>query len=314
MSNHRVRSFMMSGVLALCGSCGGNFEEPWFISSPRVVGAKTQAVADRARSSLAPGEEAEVSFLVANPEQKNLSGVFLLCPEVSISRTFSVCKGLPQLFPAQAPSNLLSRLQFTVPSAEALVGTENLLLVGVICEDEMPTVDASQLQGMSAANADPTKVLYCSSREKTVDNVYMLIDLVVEEGAEKDINASPSFASVEVKLADQVWGSNSRDCTQTISARVDPGDAYQVHIAWNPGWAEAEETMLFSHFTNKGKLDKKFTVVEPGVTPENNEIKVVLTMPTEIPSEGERIHFWTVLRDKRGGVDWFERTLCIVSQ
>ena len=59
---------LCAALFAVVSACSDYEPKGWLLDRPRVLGAHTEAVAERSRASLLPGERATVTWLVVNPD------------------------------------------------------------------------------------------------------------------------------------------------------------------------------------------------------------------------------------------------------
>jgi hypothetical protein len=91
-----------------------------------------------------------------------------------------------------------------------------------------------------------------------------------------------------------------------------------VTISYEPQTTDREqiadgsgESLLFASFSDAGKLERAFSVIEWEATNRQETIQLEWVPPASAPPEGEIVSFYFVLRDSRGGSDWTERSVCL---
>jgi len=276
------------------------------ISSTRVLGARVEVTGDPERAAPAPGESASVSWLVAAPE-----------PMPAIGWTFQACLSQPvdsgaghcdePAFATATSARVSSDravFEFQVPSEVDLSQLSYLNILGTICADALPTGD------------DPANAACDSGAHAT----RVALALALDDGTNP--NQNPEFAADAVHLDEATWPSASADtapCDDANAPHVHAGSEHSVelfgaddasepvpkHIDSDPG----RESLLFSHFSSTGELNRPFTSVTDGATART---ELTWKAPDSASASGDPSYFWFVLRDLRGGASFQTRQLCVV--
>lgn len=286
--------------------CDDPLIEAQIISSTRVLGARVEVSGDAERAAPAPGDSASVSWLVAAPEPKPLVGwTFLACLSQPVDSGAGHCDA-PAF--AMATSATVSSDQpvfdFQVPGDVDRSQLSYLNILGTICPDALPTGD------------DPANATCDSGAQAT----RVALALALADGT--NANQNPEFAADAVHFDDATWPSASADaspCDDANTPHVHAGSEHNVALFGADDASEpvpkqidsdpGRESLLFSHFSSTGELNRPFTSVTYGATPQT---QLSWKAPGSASASGDPSYFWFVLRDLRGGASFQTRQLCVV--
>lgn len=289
-----MRSLLL--CLLLVG-CDDPLAYPQDIDRLRVLGARASVEGDASRAWPEPGETVSLEWLVAAPEPEPATGWhFEACPSEAASRGTPVCAGpVFASAAAPAPSTAPPRFDFTLPA----VASERVLVHGLVCRDA--TVESL--------------VAECPGEHERV-----MFEVVV--GAPDRQNRNPTLGDTPILLGGKPWPAatpaelaapcTAADLTAASGEKLELGveldasdrDAVDDDSELTPPF----EPLLFSHFATHGRLSRPLSVVEGDAS------ELSLSVPWRAPKDaaGERVRFYFVIRDGRGGVDWSTRTLCLL--
>ena len=284
--------------------CAPSFDPASLVASTRVVGARVEAAGPDDRASVAPGESANVTWLVTAPAQvPPLGWAFALCtPDAGdalgcTSTPLAVFQGTGN--PPLAP--------IVVPAADALAGADHLTLYGRVCDTGAPVFDPT--------TGNPS----CSDGPGTTASVAIHVQ------APGDVNHNPSLDGA-FTFDGQPWPAAFGDPCVTGPSVVAGSEAHVMELVTSGGDRETytaivgdppvptpeREALQISFFTTAGKLKSPFAFVEAAdgsdetpVTDKWNAPKVAdVTAPLPVT-------FTFVVRDGRGGTTWATRAACV---
>ena len=304
----RGATTMLVLATALLGAgCIEDLDPASLVKGTRPIAARVVVAGDPAVATPEPGEAAEVEFLVASPgDLPPLAWGFVLCPGVVTSTGDALCAGEPFAFSLQEePVGSVPVIDFTVPAgfeADRVVG------LGVICAESAPILDVDgQDVGCEEGGAE----------------TLIRFDIDVVGGDEPD-NLNPGLAAVTFDGAD--WEPPPPGVPETGCAGLGlptvRADGDDVVIDFDSGTfvrdrferfdgEEVTEDIVIFHFATAGEFERLLSVVDD----DDPEAEVDWTPPTSeepVDPSGERIRFWFVFRDDRGGVSWLSRDVCLV--
>jgi hypothetical protein len=311
----------LAPVLPAClglGACGDPLVPRELIQDDRVLGARVELLADASRAQIAPGQTARLRWLVASPSGPPALGwAFSLCAAAPVSRDLPRCAG-PSFahFASPAPSVAEPQFEFAMPDASTLGTATQITANGRFCRSGNPLLQ------------DPDTD-WTNSRCPGTSDRPLLATMGIFVGAGESANLNPSFASVAVSFDDADWPTSIEPSAQSSGCLHDAAlmstvraDGARHHIALDLPKDLAEplspltthsatsETITLSHYTTAGDLERAFSAVD--LTLPAPQVAVPWTAPATVPSYGQLVRFYFVLRDGRGGSDWTTRALCVV--
>lgn len=338
--------------LVLLVACSESFLPASAVTDFRVVGAKVEVQADPERANPSPGDEVVVTLLPidlgapasADPAIPSLTPGLLqwaFVPCIPLAITFGPpiclapiepcagCVETPPEDPAAMPV-----VAFQAPSQQELEDAEatSILLQGVICSNGVPSQDAI-LRFLMGESDD---LLPCEG-PPTIEGVPIEGRFVAASIPIEDDPADPNLNPVlqNVLLNGAAWPppydqgvprtaprtgcaadladlpTEARDAhpkageePSAIDLSV-TGDSLQTFVV---GEMEVTEEIQVSWLADGGGFGRSFSFI-------TDPARSVLTswQPFEsVPEDGQLVRFTFVIRDGRGGTDWFERGLCIL--
>lgn len=310
--------------LCLCSplalGCGDPLVAPELITGNRVLAARVQAAGDANRGWVLPSEAARVRWLVAGPNgPARLAWAFSACVAQTTSRGLPSCAAPAFAQTTQVvPSTAEPGFDFTMPDRASLGSNSQIAISAAGCQSGAAVVDAT---GVDFATA------VCPDRSETPVLATVNVQAVLNGAA----NVNPDFGDVTVLFDDAewpVWNENEAavdDCLDpTLSIpHVATGSAgHELAFAVPVDMSEvlpqlsahsaARESLSLAHFVTAGDLDRAYSDVELNVNPATARVGWIA--PAAVPQGGMLVRFYLVLRDGRGGTDFVERAVCIVSQ
>ena len=291
----------------LGAGCIEDLDPASLVKKTRPIAARVVVEGDPAVATPAPGESAQVEFLVASPgDLPPLAWGFVLCPGIVTSTGDAICGGEPFAFSLQEePVSSVPTIDFTVPDgfeADRVVG------LGVLCAEAAPFLDPEG--GDVGCEAGGTETL-----------IRFDVDVVT---GEEIANLNPGLAAVT--FGADAWdppppGAPETGCDGMELPTVRAGaDDVVIDFAASTfvresyerfDGEEVTEDIVIFHFATDGEFERLLSVVDD----DDPEAEVDWTPPTgedSVDPAGERIRFWFVFRDDRGGVSWLSRDVCLL--
>jgi hypothetical protein len=291
-----VKARLSLVALALLG-CDDPLAYPQDIDRLRVLGARVSVEGDPSRAWPEPGEALSLEWLVVDPEpEPELGWHFEACPSLAKSRGTPECSG--GVFASAAAATLSTappRFDFALPAEPG----ERVLVRGLVCQGALP-------QSLNDS---------CPGQLERV-----LFDVMV--GGPERQNANPTLADASLLLDGQPWpaatpselaqascapGDLSAPSGAKLGLTVQLDESDREPLDDPSGLSPPREPLLVSHFATHGRLSRPLSVIEGSAS------KLSASVPWRAPtgSSGERVRFYFVVRDGRGGADWSARTLCL---
>jgi len=307
------------------------------IAATRVLGARVETAADPNQTQPAPGEIAQVTWLVTGPRApRPLAWAFqawacddtLDADHCAQSETPLNVVGFGSSDGLTAP-----QLNVTAPDASAVTSKAltHLLIRGVICAGgRVASVDAAPWARCSTSVTDG------GARVDETD-VQMTVALRQDAG-----NRPPSLTDNPITWGGASWTSGigesptaggDGECAAAPGALIVPIDDkdHDIVVAsdaedretYVPAAQDAatipaavREALQLSAFATAGSFDSQFEGIASTETNPAPSFALKWTPPDTksdpIPATGRLVRFIFVLRDLRGGIDWSTRTLCLV--
>lgn len=277
--------------------CDDPLKSVELIAEPRVLGARVEVRDAPERAAPAPGESANVRFLLASPVlSQSLGFALAACPAASRNGTRSACAG--EVFASvssadgDAPEASLS---FDVPAD--LDASGRLAILGIVCPDGSPSDDGTTCDG-----ADPGTP----------------VQLELELAHEDDVNQNPELQPDSISFDDQAWPEMAAvdgDCAGLGFPVVATGSKHTLGIALDTDDRDslpqtskldpARESLQLSHFATAGDLTRAFESIAWDSSELDRRVEWTA------PNEAGLVRFWLVLRDFRGGSAFVERAVCV---
>jgi hypothetical protein len=289
------------------GACGPSFDPPSLVTDTRVIGARVETAGADDRASPAPGESANVTWLMTAPEQvPPLQWAFALCKQGLPSRLD--CGDVP--FAVFTGAGATPVIPIAVPPADALGGVSKLLLYGRICEGAAPELDPQSGIPRCADGADGTTATVAINLQTGADANH---NPKAERGFTFDGQAWPApVAGADPCVAGPRIAAGTDD--HVIGLVTDGGDRedYTVIFGDPPVATAKREALQVSTFTTAGKLKASYLFVEASDPRLLTPLEVKWSAPrTPAVAADTPVTFTFVVRDDRGGTDWTTRTACV---
>lgn len=316
-----ISSFGPAGLvcaLALVG-CGSELDPGSFVERPRVIGAELSVVGAPERPIPRRGESVVVRWIVARPESN---------PSASFTYFMAACEAEPSpaggAFCAEESFAFAER---TTPSEEAptlelpcpedLVEGRQLFVFGVLCSEGAPDLEA--LGDTELLDDD----MVCTEGRGQIISQTLRIDRDSE-------NTSPTWPEGSILREGTPWqDSVCGDGGPAWSLSADPErDFFEIQIVGLPAElresyevttvdspprvVEARESLLISHLTTVGEIERQFSRIDDDESPDPILEWTLDLTEDELPPEGRTVRFYIALRDQRGGAAFREHSVCVV--
>lgn len=304
----RLAASLAASLAALLAVSACDEYEPkgWLIDRTRVLGARTEALAEPSRASLSPGERARVTWLVVNPEATlRLSWSFAACLPPAGNYASPRCEGLTLASGAGTSEGELVTMEFEAPPLAATGDAPGLLVLGAFCTNGAPMLDprtfSATCSGGGAALLGSTRVLL----------------------AKGGINLNPTIPHDAIRFREsplppaRISGPVG-PCSGAPEAPVVQAGTGGANVSFRfddearEGVPDGREALVLSHLVTSGELDRQYSSLEPD-QPAPKEIAVELTPPGpgSVDASGRLLRIFFVLRDDRGGMGFGVRSICV---
>ncbi len=187
---------------------------------------------------------------------------------------------------------------FTLATPDA----DYVLAIGILCQGG-PVAPVSAM----TSPASPLSVQCVPEATVTIRFTYV----VTLDRANTQTNRNPDLTGVELQLDQMPWSGSAcvsvpRDgAKHTLSLRV-PAAAQEMFTA---GATPSSEEWTVAHYATEGELARSYTAFASGLGA--TRFGEASTLEWTAPATGtERIDFWFVFRDGRGGFDVLLRSVC----
>jgi hypothetical protein len=286
--------------------CGPTFDPASLVKSTRVVGAHVEAAGMDDRASAAPGESANVTWLVTAPEAvPDLQWAFALCAPASggdlgcTTPPLAVFQGTGN--PPTAP--------VTMPTADVLGANSHLTLFGRICDTSAPVFDPQTGNPSCVDGAGTTaSVEIVVQTPDTVNH-----NPVADHGLTFDGQPWPALAAgADPCAAGPTVAAGSEDHELSLTTEGADRETYTANLGDPPVPTQKREALQVSFFTTAGKLKSPFAFVEAA----DPNPETPASLHWNAPKVGDvaaptPVTFTFVVRDGRGGTDWTTRAACV---
>ena len=264
-------------------ACSEGPSEASTLTRVRALGARVEVEGSPDLSSPAPGDSAQVHWLLRGPgTPQELSYVVQTCEAPARGAGVPVCE-----VPLGGPER--GRGTDPVVSVSAPEGGEGvLLLVAAFCEEGSARLDPDTLRARCAGS----------------DVLAEAATLYIEVGGD---NRNPSIKrDARLWLGNEPWPeSPPGECKGPSVSGSEPVDVrLLLPQDARESTADGAEELLVSHLATAGAFDSLFSVIERDA--ESLELTVAWNPAEDAPAQGE-VRFDFVVRDQRGGTDWIER-------
>jgi len=289
-------------LLGLLGACDDTDARGWLVDRTRLLGARTEAASDPTRASVAVGEQANVTWLVASPT-----------PAVALSYAWAACAPPSGDLPSPRCEGAV------LASGSGSAGTTGLVGIGLV----VPPVAGTDLfmLGAFCSNGSAPPVLDPAHFTATCANGTALLGTTSLGigGA----NHNPPIDDGDVFLDDMTLppstiGPVDAPCAGAPAAPVvlASGGDRQLHFRFHDEQREVadngvRESLVVSHVVSAGVLDRQYSALDPNeAAPKTVAIPWTPPVASDVPDAGRIIELFFVLRDGRGGTTFARRTLC----
>jgi hypothetical protein len=283
--------------------CGPSFDPPSLVTTTRVVGARVEASGTEDRASPAPGENANVTWLITAPAAvPPLQWAFALC--LPGHPNTLECGDTP--FAVFTGSGNPPVIPIAVPTKETLGGSDRVLLYGRICDDSAPMFDprtsypaCESGHGTTAAVTIALQTTPDANHNPTADRGFTFDGQDWAAGGDPCATGPSVVAGTESHVLGFSTAAGDREVYTTVEG--DP-----------PAPTVTRESLQISAFTTSGKLKSPFAFVEANAVGATTplELKWNAPAPADVTAPTP-VSFTFVTRDNRGGVDWTTRTACV---
>ncbi len=319
----------------MIAGCGPSFDPASSITKPRILGAKVQLSDDSTIAWPEPGEQVHLEWLGVDPlNTPAFEWGFGTCVAAPTLSGGQLCQATPfDLVESQGQTPVYD---FTVPDAGMLSNAQSLLVAGALCAHGQLSIQGGSSFEDLGSNPDVFKRLEEAVQCEGLNAERILVSLLVPLKTSDEQNHHPDMTQVPIHLGDDIWSLQSGDATNTQEAcasqeesvvpRV-PADGDEVTLGLHfdgrerefyhsteMGDTEARELLQLSHFATAGSLSDEFSVIESDAG-DDNVVELSWEPPSseKVPAQGMLVHFYFVARDRRGGVDWTVRSICVPS-
>lgn len=304
-------------VVVEVSACGEPLVARELVQNNRVIGARVERGDDSAQAWVPPGQAATLRWFVVSPSgAPQLGWAFSLCVAAPVSRDLPICAA-PRFanLASLEPTTAEPRLEFTMPNETKLAGAEQITANGAFCDSGNPLVALDERFPANVQCPDP------SERP-------MLATMGVFVARDATTNENPSFLSIEIRFDGLSWptwtdpSNASSSCAafdESLLLVQADGSRHTISFALPAALAEAlptvsshsasVETIQLSHFVTSGDLERAFSAVD--FNRPAPQVSVSWSTPRNVPSDGQLVRFYFVLRDGRGGADWSTRAICV---
>ena len=270
-------------VTLLCLGCGDPLKEAQLIEEPRVLGVRLDG--ENGSSQVAPGEQMEVTLLLAGPEGPvDAEVAFRVCVGKGTERGVPECSEAPFL-EGSAP---VSAFPISAELPEEVALGARILVLGVACVGSVPSLAAEPLDWGCSDDDPPLRF----SLDSTV-------------ASQSEQNENPDLSEVTVELSGAALPLEDVDTAPSCEQDVESVAANQIHevrVELGPGAAEAGEQLQASLFSTSGHWERQFSFLDPGQTS--------FSMEFEAAAREKASKQYLVIRDSRGGVSWVSWSFC----
>ena len=296
---------LLPALLALSYSCSEVEPKGWLVDRMRVLGARTEALADPTRASLDPGERGTVTWLVVTPDAPpRLSWSFAACHPPEGYYANPRCTGPVLASGAGTSDGELVRMDLEMPGLAATGEVPELLVLGAFCTHGTVALDAFTFNATCSGGGE---ALLATTRVRL---------------GTSGINRNPMIADDAIRLDDiplppAKFGVSVGPCTGgPDSPFVQAGAGTKILVrldeaAREPA-EEGREGLTLTHVVTSGELGRQYSSIEPDMAAPA-QVAVELTAsgprPGEAPARLTRLFF--VLRDSRGAMSFAVRSICV---
>ena len=307
------------------GGCIDDLPSGVLVERPRVLGVRVTIAGSPENAQPRAGEEVTLAWLTVPPEE-GWSHALTACVGAPSNQGIPICEGEPFAVGLSPAPEMGPAWTFTVP--EDAAGT--LLIAGVLCANGSPALPAE-------GEMLPT----CEGEGATRE----LVTFSVRIGGPGPINQHPEWDEDAFLFEGEPWAEPPTDLGETgCAGRSDlpqvarrrpdeegvapeptefgfhtrPGDRepFQAFVLADPPMLQDRiEELSITHVATAGRMARLKTDVF------DEETEAASTVPwihpddevlPEVPTDGQTVRVWWVIRDGRGGMAMTERDFCLV--
>lgn len=297
---------LCAALLAVVCACSDYEPKGWLLDRTRILGAHTEAVAERSRASLLPGERATVTWLVVNPDAPpRLSWSFAVCLVPAGNFASPRCDSPPLAAGVGSSDGELVAMDFATPPLVATGDAQGLLLLGAFCANGAAALDP---RAFTATCAGGGEALLGSTRLRL---------------ANAGINHNPRIADDAIRFGDvplppAKFSVPAGPCAGAPDAPVVQAGApgVNVHFRFDDAAREVvpdgHEGLVLSHFVTSGEIDRQFSSLDPAQSaPQDADIELTAPGRETVDASGRLVRLFFVLRDDRGAMSFAVRSVCV---
>jgi hypothetical protein len=288
---HRNRALRFFTVAAVLLGCGDPLKDGQRIEELRPLGARVVSASNHATP--ASGEDADLSFLFAGPEGPvTVEVAYEVCLGVPTARGVATCAEEPWASGRVTVSDDSPAVSFNVPAQVA--PSSRIAVRAVACETGSPVLTEDPLDWACDDDSTPATVSFealTSGEEENENPDLSLAEVWIGEQSVPlgVVGVAPLCAPDDPAL--------SAGTTQTL--RVVIPDAAREDLE-----EDLRETLQLSHFSTAGSLERQFSILDGGETPEAE-------LDWELPEGAGPVVHYVVVRDGRGGLAWLTFSVCV---
>lgn len=317
----RVAYVLCCVFVLVASGCADALLESTDVRAPRVLAAVVSVTTDPSRSTPAPGEDVDVTLVVADPGARVArTASFVLCLPAESSLDVGVCETVLPGGEIALPTPTLDapRFTFTMPDAATLDGVTEVLVHGAVCAGG-PVGDHIPLDVFPEV---ATELNPCADPE----HVGELVTFRIAVGGEAGVtNERPSLAAITFDdapfsaMADETWPEEGCDARGLPTFAYDDVE-HRIGFTLAPGSREPyaedgmqeEELPFVAYYANDGDFVGALGFFD-GIDNATARWRALDDIdPRDLPEGGRLVRFTFVLRDGRGGTSTETRALCIL--
>lgn len=303
------RSLGIALIGAASLGCEDPLVDPATVVGPRILGARVRAAGDASAEPRA-GEGASIDWLAVSNEAGTLAATAAFCEAEPSSLGAPRCGG--GAFGERGVELRLGEpltLDFTLP-AELAPGSQWLAWLGS-CGGAAAPFDAGESRFLCDGEGALGAFYRGRIPDEAPNNNPVLADDELALGGEPwppaPVLAEPGSSCVELPLPSIRAG-------VPIDVRLDLGVDDREALPEVPGQhaPHARESLVYTHVATVPGLDRAFSAIDFDSDAAGFSVPFSVDADAVVPPDGEAIHFFLLVRDERGGVDWLRRDACLV--
>jgi hypothetical protein len=310
-------------LVGVCGlACEDPLTDPAVIAGPRIVAARVSAEVDPTIAEPSAGQGASIDWLVVSNEAGAFSAHVVWCSAAPSVLGAPRCAGGP--LAQQTATGTYGeplRLQFQVP-AEIEPGGAWLAWLG-IC-DASVGAESAEFDAVASAFRCPDGVALSGfyrgfvpegapNRNPTLADDLLFLDGATWPAAEPDETGSPGPREA---CADRGLPLLRAEQRSSVGFELIGDDREALESEPDRYAAHARESLVYTHLASHPGLDRAFSSIDHDAEQLGFELpfEPAPVARGEVPPGpgGERVSFYLLVRDERGGVDWLRRDGCLL--